>query len=334
MTDQEVLRFFSHIEDGLGHLTRLVLGEKPALCWVWNAALEDDGYGTFSVEVYGGVRTAPGKDGKRRTRSGRAHRVAFEHFRGPVPAGLYLDHIVCDRRGCVNPWHTEPATPRQNVIRIGRHGGSAAAVNAIKTHCPKGHEYTEENTYLDAGARKCKVCVRARNRDAQLAAPARGPRADGIYCQTHCKRGHEFNEANTYWYRGGRICRACQRMRKDKREELSRRAGSGSITAHNLVKTHCPKSHPYDEGNTYFDARGARHCRTCRDASGRKWAVEHADRNEATPLMLERYPTCKHGHEWTEENTYWYAGQRNCRMCKRDQMRLRRAAAKEPAPSS
>jgi hypothetical protein len=27
--------------------------------------------------------------------------------------------------------------------------------------------------------------------------------------QTHCKRGHEFNKANTYVYRGNRLCRPC-----------------------------------------------------------------------------------------------------------------------------
>lgn len=31
--------------------------------------------------------------------------------------------------------------------------------NSKKTHCPKGHEYTEENTYLTKqGWRQCKTC--------------------------------------------------------------------------------------------------------------------------------------------------------------------------------
>lgn len=32
------------------------------------------------------------------------------------------------------------------------------------THCPHGHEYDQENTLIDAGKRKCKTCVYARNR--------------------------------------------------------------------------------------------------------------------------------------------------------------------------
>jgi hypothetical protein len=27
--------------------------------------------------------------------------------------------------------------------------------------------------------------------------------------RTHCKNGHEWNEANTYWYKGKRNCRRC-----------------------------------------------------------------------------------------------------------------------------
>jgi len=31
-----------------------------------------------------------------------------------------------------------------------------------KTHCLRGHEYTEENTMKDDFSRKCRICVRAR----------------------------------------------------------------------------------------------------------------------------------------------------------------------------
>ncbi|MDQ5860674.1 MAG: hypothetical protein M3536_00225, partial [Actinomycetota bacterium] len=33
------------------------------------------------------------------------------------------------------------------------------------THCPQGHEYSEDNTLIDSGKRKCKACVYKRNRD-------------------------------------------------------------------------------------------------------------------------------------------------------------------------
>lgn len=35
---------------------------------------------------------------------------------------------------------------------------------SVITQCPQGHDYTEENTLVDAGKRKCKTCHYARNR--------------------------------------------------------------------------------------------------------------------------------------------------------------------------
>lgn len=37
-------------------------------------------------------------------------------------------------------------------------------------------------------------------------------------------------------------------------------------------KTHCNEGHPYDETNTYYDARGHRSCKECGRAASRKWA--------------------------------------------------------------
>lgn len=40
-------------------------------------------------------------------------------------------------------------------------------------------------------------------------------------------------------------------------------------TDHNVVKTHCPKGHPYNEENTYVlpSRPGARYCRACHRVS-------------------------------------------------------------------
>ena len=78
--------------------------------------------------------------------------------------------------------------------------------------------------------------------------------------KTHCKRGHPFDEENTY-YRpsGGRDCRACHRGWDWKRGSLT-----GAGLGHNAAITHCPAGHPYSEDNTYRDRHGWRTCRTCR----------------------------------------------------------------------
>jgi hypothetical protein len=44
------------------------------------------------------------------------HRVLYEALIGPVPDGLVLDHECC-HRGCVNPYHLEPVTVKENTER-------------------------------------------------------------------------------------------------------------------------------------------------------------------------------------------------------------------------
>ena len=84
-----------------------------------------------------------------------AHRVAYEWSLGEIPEGLDLDHL-CRVRNCVNPSHLEPVTRQENLRRgIGN-------PHKHKTHCPRRHEYNEENTYYDSkrNKRQCRVCRR------------------------------------------------------------------------------------------------------------------------------------------------------------------------------
>lgn len=80
-----------------------------------------------------------------------AHRVAYEHLVGPIPSGMQIDHL-CRNRGCFNPEHLEPVTPRENILR------SVAHI----THCPQGHEYTAQNTGYTGNRRYCRECKRAK----------------------------------------------------------------------------------------------------------------------------------------------------------------------------
>lgn len=113
-------------------------------CWEWTASRTLKGYGMIGA-------------GSPQRGLLAAHRVAFEIYVGPIPAGLQLDHL-CRVRHCVNPDHLEPVSARENV----RRGFGLAAINAAKTHCPQKHEYTADNTYYNPSTnrRMCRVCIR------------------------------------------------------------------------------------------------------------------------------------------------------------------------------
>lgn len=106
------------------------------------------------------------RDGYSRTGGEGTHRVVWKLLVGEIPAGLVLDHVKargCVWNCCVNPAHLEPVTQRENTLR----GHSFAAVNAAKTRCDNGHEYTPENTYRWRNRRDCRACIRARVRKYQ-----------------------------------------------------------------------------------------------------------------------------------------------------------------------
>lgn len=110
-------------------------------CWLWKGGRSVKGYGLFYSE--GGVAFA--------------HRFVLGLCGTEIPAGMVCDHI-CRTRNCVNPGHLRVVTPYANTME---NSSSAPVFNVLKTHCPRGHEYTPENTYVRRGSRNCKACRRA-----------------------------------------------------------------------------------------------------------------------------------------------------------------------------
>jgi hypothetical protein len=86
-----------------------------------------------------------------------------------------------------------------------------ATARPPKTHCPKGHLYDEENTYITpTGARHCRTCQKERMQERRSLTPGLGQGGFNSM-KTHCPQGHIYDEANTLYNKGGRrSCRQCQ----------------------------------------------------------------------------------------------------------------------------
>ena len=51
---------------------------------------------------------------------------------------------------------------KEHMAGVSRLGGKASKSRRQRTHCPNGHPYTEENTYINRrGHRKCRECKQA-----------------------------------------------------------------------------------------------------------------------------------------------------------------------------
>lgn len=126
------------------------LERKPNGCLEWTGCTNEAGYGR--------LRSSGQKF--------KAHRLAWMLVNGIIPDGLNVLHH-CDNPPCCET--TPSATYPDGHLFLGTHADNVADKmakgrnrtngNEKKTHCPKRHEYTPENTYVyPNGRRSCRKC--------------------------------------------------------------------------------------------------------------------------------------------------------------------------------
>jgi HNH endonuclease len=134
-------------------------------CWNWIGAIRTTGYGVI----------------KRGSRGLQAHRAAWEIFIGTIPDGMLILHS-CDNQRCVNVAHLRVGTHLDNMRDMVERG--RARKISWGTHCKRGHEFDEKNTYLytrmykgeEKPVRACRECYRIKKRERLQAALNRGRR--------------------------------------------------------------------------------------------------------------------------------------------------------------
>jgi hypothetical protein len=118
-------------------------------CWEWTAAKSPNGYGQFALNKI----------------AKSTHRISYIIHKGQIPDGLMICH-TCNNPPCVNPNHLYAGTGKDNAQQASADG---LFPSQQKTHCIKGHEFTEENTFLRLRkgrgiTRVCRECKRLSDR--------------------------------------------------------------------------------------------------------------------------------------------------------------------------
>lgn len=128
-------------------------------CHLWNGPQDARGYGKIGRKL--------------------ATHIALELSGSQRPSTAHGALHSCDNPNCVNPSHLRWGTQKENAADA---SSRLRYPNVWKTHCPKGHEYTEENTILTQRRegwkdRKCRICAnlrskrrRAKHKEQRLAA--------------------------------------------------------------------------------------------------------------------------------------------------------------------
>lgn len=115
-------------------------------CWLWQYPMHSDGYGQVHYN----------------SQNIMTHRLSA-HLSLELDLNdrtIQVNHKrECSNKNCCNFAHLYLGSGSENIIDSYVNG--RIPWNLLKTHCPSGHEYNKENTYLDGkGYRRCRICAK------------------------------------------------------------------------------------------------------------------------------------------------------------------------------
>lgn len=139
-----------HDPDLLGRFWSKVDIRGDDECWEWRAARDPkNGYGRFGIhpKTFG------------------AHNLAWILTNAEdVEPGLVVKHS-CDNPPCCNPAHLSKGTVAENAREAVERGlASPPPIRGPNKVCKNGHPMTPDNVYQYGDHRRCKPCMRQRER--------------------------------------------------------------------------------------------------------------------------------------------------------------------------
>lgn len=126
---------------------RICYQKKANACWEHNYVGTKEGYARFYIY---------NKKGNRTRKSVALHRLFYYLYNGDFNDNLLVCH-TCDNPKCINPAHLFLGTHADNA-KDKKVKNRARNGHTNKTHCKRGHEFTNKNTrYRNNG--KWRICI-------------------------------------------------------------------------------------------------------------------------------------------------------------------------------
>lgn len=128
--------------------------QKSSSCWLWQGALQTNGYGTIWV-------------GRAHSSRVGVHRLAYELARGAIPPKLLVLHR-CDVKNCVRPSHLRIGTHQANTtdaqekgrLASGERNGGAKLTWAQVNRIRELHDRGAQLEWLHLDFRVSRAAIR------------------------------------------------------------------------------------------------------------------------------------------------------------------------------